>query len=237
MFFWTRTDLKNQAKALLNRSYWTAFLVSLFVALFSMQVNISIDSGVGIRFALFQYHWGSYHGMPHYLAYMFVILTLMLIAIAFKLFFMNPLQVGKCYYYLNENIEKGKFTNLFAIFSMEGYFNIVKILFIRDFKIFLWSLLLVVPGIVKSFEYRMIPFILAENSTLSSEEVFNKTKIMMTGDKLNAFILDLSFFGWIFVGSLLFGIGVFFVYPYIDATEMYFYSTLKGKLITSHMNM
>ena len=63
-----------------------------------------------------------------------------------------------------------------------GYIgNVVKITFFRDLYLFLWSLLLVVPGIIKSYEYRMIPYLLAEYPDMPQEEAFRKSKEMMYG--------------------------------------------------------
>ena len=61
---------------------------------------------------------------------------------------------------------------------------------------FLWSLLLLIPGIVKAYEYRMVPYLLADYPELSTEEAFRISREMMNGEKMNTFILDLSFIGW-----------------------------------------
>ena len=81
---------------------------------------------------------------------------------------------------------------MFSIFDGQ-YLNIVKIAFITDVKIILWSLLLIIPGIVKSYEYSMIPYILAENPSLSTKEVFQRTYELTSNRKMDLFILDLSF--------------------------------------------
>ena len=70
----------------------------------------------------------------------------------------------------------------------------------------LWTLLLIVPGIIKSYEYRMVPYILAENPGMNRKEAFAISKRMMTGKKWATFVLDLSFFGWIFLSIFTCGI-------------------------------
>lgn len=87
----------------------------------------------------------------------------------------------------------------------------------------LWLLLLVVPGIIKAYEYSMIPCLLAENPNITTDEAFSLSKQMTTGQKMNLFVLDLSFLGWYFLGFLCFGIGALFVKPYDVAafTEVY----------------
>ena len=104
-------------------------------------------------------------------------------------------------------------------------------MFCRDIFIFLWTLLLIVPGIVKSYEYRMVPYVLAENPDLSREEAFALSKRMMDGDKMNAFILDLSFIGWAILTILTFGlVGIFYYQPYLALTDAALYQTLKKKV-------
>ena len=107
--------------------------------------------------------------------------------------------------------------------------NIVKITFLMSFKIFLWSLLFIIPGIIKSYEYRLIPLILTDDPTISSADAFRRTKEMMTGNKWHTFLLDLSFFGWILLAICTCGIvGILYVFPYIYCTEAELYLTLRG---------
>ena len=98
-----------------------------------------------------------------------------------------------------------------------------------DIFVLLWSLLLFIPGIIKSYEYRMVPYILAEHPEMPRREVFLKSREMMSGEKWNAFKLDWSFFFWDYLSILTFGLaGIFFVYPYEHATNAELYLRLKG---------
>lgn len=109
--------------------------------------------------------------------------------------------------------------------SSGHYGNVVKTMFFYDLYIALWSLLLVVPGIIKSYEYRMVPYILAENPGMDSKQVFEISKRMMNGQKMETFILDLSFIGWTLVAGITCGIaGVFYVAPYVNATNTELYA-------------
>ena len=74
-------------------------------------------------------------------------------------------------------------------------------MFLRDLFTALWSLLLVVPGIVKHYEYLMVPYIIAENPAMDYKEAFQISKQMMDGEKMEAFIMDLSFLGWYLLTS------------------------------------
>ena len=106
--------------------------------------------------------------------------------------------------------------------------NIVSGIFLQNLFIFLWSLLLIIPGIVKSYQYRMIPYLLAEDPNLSFSEATRLSTEMMSGEKRDAFVLDLSFLGWQLLSCITCGIlGVFYVNPYVQATNAELYVALK----------
>lgn len=103
----------------------------------------------------------------------------------------------------------------------------MKVMFCRDLFTFLWSLLFVIPGIVKSYEYKMVPYLLAEYPGMDRNEAFARSREMMYGQKWNTFVLDLSFIPWNILSSITFGlVGLFYVFPYQDATYAELYDTL-----------
>ena len=109
-----------------------------------------------------------------------------------------------------------------------GYMNVVKTMFLRGLFTFLWTLLFIIPGIIKGYEYRMIPYILAENPGIDSREAFAVSKQMMDGNKWAAFVLDLSFLGWQILSVFTCGIlSVFYVNPYVYMTNAELYVALK----------
>lgn len=91
------------------------------------------------------------------------------------------------------------------------------------------SCIFAIPGIIKSFEYAMIPYILAENPDIASKEAFKRTRLMMNGNKFRYFLLSLSFIGWFFLGICLGGIGIVLVMPYYGAAQTQFYIDVKSK--------
>lgn len=112
-----------------------------------------------------------------------------------------------------------------------SYKNIVKTMFFRNLFTILWSMLFVIPGIIKAYEYRMIPFILTENPDISMEDAFALSKRMMDKEKMNVFVLDLSFIGWSILGALSGGIfHIFYVNPYYQLTNAELYLVLKQKI-------
>ena len=93
---------------------------------------------------------------------------------------------------------------------------------------FLWSLLFIIPGIVKSYSYAMTPYILLDRPELSPTEALKESEKMMNGHKMDLFILDLSFIGWILLSMLTCGVLILYVEPYMMATKTAFYLDLKG---------
>ena len=87
----------------------------------------------------------------------------------------------------------------------------------------LWSLLLIIPGIVKSYSYAMAPFIMAEHPEMNANECITASREMMHGHKMELFFLDLSFIGWILLSILTLGIGNVFLVPYAHAAHAAFY--------------
>ena len=92
---------------------------------------------------------------------------------------------------------------------------------------FLWSLLLIIPGIVKSISYSMTFYIMAENPGISATEAIDRSKAMMDGHKMDYFILSLSFIGWYLLVGITFGIAGIWVMPYVQATQANFYNSIK----------
>ena len=93
----------------------------------------------------------------------------------------------------------------------------------------LWSLLFVIPGIVKSYSYAMTPYILLDKPELSATEAIDDSRSMMDGHKMELFLLDLSFIGWILLSALTCGALLLYVAPYMQAARAEFYRTLKGE--------
>ena len=102
----------------------------------------------------------------------------------------------------------------------------------RDLFILLWTLLLIVPGIIKSYSYRLVPYILSENPHMDRKRALELSQQMMDGHKMEAFVLELSFFGWFLLSALTCGlVGIFYVNPYLDATFAEFYVAIRTESI------
>ncbi len=94
--------------------------------------------------------------------------------------------------------------------------------------IWLWSLLFVIPGIVKSYAYSMSFFLKVDHPEYDWKTCLDESRKMMNGHKMDLFIQDLSFIGWMIVGSLCFGVGTLWVSAYMQAARAQFYENLKN---------
>ncbi|SCW39363.1 Protein of unknown function [Ruminococcaceae bacterium YRB3002] len=152
---------------------------------------------------------------------------------AYNIFVTNPLTVGYNYYFMQQREGSIDFKNLFSGFMGGKYMSRVKVMFFHSLYIFLWSLLFVVPGIIKSYSYYMVPYILADNPDISKDRAFEISMKTMDGEKFDLFVLQLSFIGWQLLGLLCCCVGIYFVNPYVQATMCEFYLVMRQKAITS----
>lgn len=141
----------------------------------------------------------------------------------------GPITVGLMIINLNTyRLEEFKVENLIKPFNESFVTSFVTPL-LKMIFIFLWTLLLIIPGIIKSYSYAMTDFIIADNPKITPTEAINRSRELMNGHKWRLFKLNFSFIGWILLGILAFGVGLFFVYPYILAANTAFYLDLIGE--------
>ncbi|MGN0036494.1 MAG: DUF975 family protein [Bacteroidaceae bacterium] len=113
--------------------------------------------------------------------------------------------------------------------GFNDYGRIFCTLFLQGLYTVLWSLLLIVPGIIKAYSYAMTPYILADYPELKNNAAIEKSMRMMDGHKMKLFLLDLSFIGWILLSFLTLGIGFLFLSPYMTTAHVAFYEDLKAE--------
>ncbi len=127
--------------------------------------------------------------------------------------------------------ESGNAPKIETIFSRFSYFgNALLLRFLMFLKIFLWTLLLIIPGIVASFRYALAPYIMAEQPDITASDAIEQSKQLMQGHKARLFWLKLSFIGWYLLSALTGGLGWVFLAPYPKAAETAFYLERTGRL-------
>lgn len=218
---WNRKQLKEKAKLKLKGFYWNSFLVSLILIISGGSHNKLDLGGSGSS-------TGTASGTNDFtLRFAFFALIVFLVFWALRIFLGYILEVGGRKYFIELSSGNSKLSFILKYFDNRYYKNIVTALLFRSIYIFLWTLLLIIPGIIKMYEYRFVPYILAENPGLQHKRVLELSREMTAGEKMNIFILDLSFIGWFILGGLFFGIGILFVQPYYDTVNAELYCKLK----------
>lgn len=140
-----------------------------------------------------------------------------------------PIEVG--YYNAFRLLFKGEsddcLNNMFSI-GFGKYGRNLGGMLLYGIVICLWTLLLIIPGIIMSFAYLMTPFILNDRPDLSVGQALKLSRTMMKGHKWQLFCLELSFIGWALLSILTLGIGFLWLEPYVLTSIAAFYEELKS---------
>ena len=156
------------------------------------------------------------------------ILIICVVSCCLRLLLFNPLEVG-CRGFFTRNTEAPAEVSEVKM-GFRPYGRNVGAMLLRDLFICLWTMLFVIPGMIKHYSYRMVPYILAEDPTIGAKDAITRSREMMDGHKWNTFVLDLSFLGWTVLSVLTLGlVGVFYVNPYKYSTDAELYQVLKDQ--------
>lgn len=220
---WTRQLLKENGKIAFKRNYWSCVWVSLIVGILagnSGGASGGSDENSGkINFNLPDGFW-------------LILILILIAAILFSILISSVAEVGGCRYFLENREHKTPVSKVIWGFQEGRFGNIVWTIFMRNVYIFLWGLLFVIPGIIKGYSYKLVPYILAENPDITQERAIEISKHAMNGRKWDAFVLDWSFIGWEILSVCTLGIlSFFYVDPYIHATQAEFYCAVKAEAI------
>lgn len=237
---WDRKEIKQRAKDVLRTSYWKAFVVSLILVFLgegsglpSLNNNLRSSARSELSSSGLDFDWGVLG--PFLVLVFFIISIIALIGIAFHILIGSPLTVGSLRYFKQSAEGEVRMGNIGFAFNKDRYWAIVLTMLWRGFLNFLWFLLLIIPGIVKSYAYSQVPYILADNPNIGYNRAVELSKQMTHGHKFRMFVLDLSFLGWILLGLLALGIGVLFVQPYINSTKAELYLELRHNALVYNL--
>ncbi len=147
----------------------------------------------------------------------------------------GPIMFGLYKTFLNATRTQSEmsFDNAFDGFKNFGQTLLLGLM--QSIFVTLWSLLFLIPGIVKAYSYSMAYYIMVDNPEYDWNRCITESRNMMRGHKWQLFCLDLSFIGWIIVGALCLGIGTLWVTPYQYAARTEFYNALKGENTTENI--
>lgn len=178
-----------------------------------------------------------------------IVVGVLVVAWVISIFLTNPVQVGYRRFFMMNRMNKGKFVDLFSSFCPQ-YINIVKGMFTTNLIIFGWTLLFIIPGIIKAYQYFFVPFILSENPDISGARAREISTQMTDGHKFDIFVLGLSFLGWNLLAAViaipaalltccLMGVGAYLVYTplggYMGATYAELYEERREYAIYNHL--
>lgn len=208
----TNQDYKNAALAALKGNWPQAVGTSIILLLLAFLCSGSSSLGEILHFA------------PG------LILTFQGIGFVLILFVMVPMSIGleNSLRVLYETGNGNIISNTFSI-ATGNYLHLIWVYFVMEVKIFLWTCLLIVPGIIKSFAYAMTPFIAVEHPEYTASQCTAESSRLMKGHKFDLFYLYLTFIGWALLSILTCGIGFFWLVPYMETTQAAFYNDLKAE--------
>lgn len=242
---WLRSDLKSSAKKFLSKNYIKAFFVSLILYFVTgsggsnsswreerntvLDLDFSNMSEMG-RTVTDVIPFGFIFGLSF-----IIIVVLILASLTFRIFLGYPLEVGGRKFFIRGAEGEVEFSNITSPFNGEHYMKIVVAMLYKGVINFLYYLLFFFPGVVKSYAFSMVPYILTDNPEIGHERALELSNEMTRGHKWEMFVLDLSFIGWYILGAFALGIGTLFVNPYVDSTKAQLYLTLRKIAVNSHI--
>ncbi len=233
---WSREQIKEQAKMKMRGRYFTYLGGSLLPVLVSFVVNIPvvIIIYIGMFSSTLLLITSSDTSVSAFGIIIFIgsYIGTFVLSLAATFFGVMPSLIGYIKWAIrSRDNNKIPVSTVFSTYAKGNYLKIVGSVAYYTLFIYLWSLLFIIPGIVKAYSYSMAPFILAENPGIGAKRAIVLSDKMTQGEKMNIFVLDLSFLGWMFLGLLACGYGVYAVYPYMIATRVELYEILKKNAI------
>lgn len=206
-----RKTIKQYAKAKIKNNFWTAYLIGLIPSL--------IGFGNGIINVIFKRPEYSSIGTDNYEIISSIIVSLIYI-------FISYLTLN---FFMKNSKEKAEFSDMASNLDAKRYFGFIEVSVLVYIKTVLWSLLLIIPGIIKGLEYTFVPYIKIAHPEYTAKECFERSKYMTDGIKFDIFILNLSFIGWFILSTLTFGILLPFTVAYQSQAIADLYYEISGE--------
>lgn len=171
-----------------------------------------------------------------YLVISFVLSLIPVVGGVASLLITGPVQLGFVIFYMALiRTEETDFNRFFEGFQDFGR-ALAAFLLVALFT-FLWSLLLIIPGIIAAYRYSQVFYILMDDPDISAIDALRKSSDMMSGVKMKLFLLHLSFIGWAILSIITMGIGQLFLLPYVNTSQAYFYADLREAFNEAEENL
>ena len=209
----TPKEIKENAKNIFSPYYIYCLMI--------VMINVALS---GLQWGLVSYGFIAFRLAGQQLLFEFF----MTISVLLGFFITMPTEVGVNSFFLNLTRGEAEIKDIISPFK-KAYDRVLIVLFLRNIKVLLWSVLLIIPGIYKAYEYAMVPYILAEDSNISNKEAFERSKKMMSGNRMNLFKLQFSFIGWYILAAIPLFAGNMFLSPYTQTATALFYEEVKER--------
>ena len=223
-----RPAIKSEAKHFIgtDTKWFKMFLATVIIYLVSKGITIGYDITKGIQNFGIQYfndyyyqNNGTNNGVSVYTAIVAIVLI--------------PFTIAMAGYYLNHI--RGFNPDWRSLYKegLDNYGQYFTVGILTSLSVFLWTLLFIIPGIVKAYAYSQVSYVIHDNKNLSSGEAKKISDIMTNGYKSDLFVLDLSFILWYMLIGITAGIAAIYVMPYVNTVRAMYYENLKKNAIDS----
>lgn len=236
---YSASDYRAIARRALTGFWGVALGVTLLAVLLggaTSGLNFSLSINLDESHFSFGSNWFHYEDYAPWLAYRLWQLAPLMAFVSMlslvQFIIGGAVELGLCRFYLHRlDGRPAEVGDLFSAFDVFGRALWLRVL--MGLKIFAWSLLFIIPGIVAALRYAMAPYILAENPQLTASQAIALSKQMMDGKKSDLFVLNLSFIGWLLLSALTCGIGLLWLNPYMLMAEAAFYRSVAPRVYFS----
>lgn len=221
-------DFRASARAALKGHWGTAIAVALVAAILAgsnpmFSVTVSSQNSYSV-------YLGDYIDLSNYLNWQILSLlaTVLVVGSLLALVIGGCIEMGQATF--NLHLMRGQravFPDLFSQFHRLGAG--IAMVILRSVFVWLWSLLFVIPGIIATYRYAMMPFLMAEFPDLGAMDAMRESKRLMQGNKWRLFCLEMSFLGWAFLCMFTLGIGMLWLLPYMASARTAFYLEVTGR--------
>lgn len=224
----TRAELKSEVKNRLKGNWGTAVKLNLIPSLFTILGMLSFSSAVMIIYPASYQNLSGYisanNGFGETIGEWIVDFIFLALAVGIQYTFLNWMR--------NESFAIRPLGAAFSVFSRKYFVGVFLLFIITKVLTALWSLLLIIPGIIKSYAYSQTYLVFKDHTDTDGEDAnymdcITESRQLMNGNKWRYFVLQLSFIGWGILSVLTLGIGLLWLNPYMNATYAAFYKDLK----------
>ena len=221
-------DFRARARAAIKGHWGTAIAVALVAAILAgsnpmFSVTVSSQNS-------YSDYLGDYIDLSNYLNWQMLSLlaTVLVVGSLLALVIGGCIEMGQATFNLHLMLgQRAVFPDLFSQFHRLGAG--IAIVILRSVFVWLWSLLFVIPGIIATYRYAMMPFLMAEFPDLGALDAMRESKRLMQGNKWRLFCLEMSFLGWAFLCMFTLGIGMLWLLPYMASARTAFYLEVTGR--------